>query len=198
MKILVFDTETGGTNSKKHSLLTLGALVGDLDTGEIAESFEVWNKLPSVDDYVIDPGAFKVHEITAQECMEKGISPVGIQTKFMDLFHSNDCTIMGGHNLYFDIRFMAYQVFKIEPEELLNETCYRIQDSMTYIGGLAGLDLVKGGQSLKQTIKLLKIDMSDIKGGYHGALYDAMAAFRVLCKFRKLFNDEEVMKKLIQ
>ena len=37
MRILIGDTETGGLNPKIHSVFSVGALVGDLETGEIID-----------------------------------------------------------------------------------------------------------------------------------------------------------------
>lgn len=197
MRVLVFDTETGGTDSTKHSVLTLGALAGDLDTGEIFEQFEAYNRLPSLADYVIDPGAFEVHGITAQDCFTRGIATQEIQTRFADLYFNHNCVLLGGHNVEFDVRFICDQIYKIRVAEFDNTFTYRKVDSMPFIRLFAGVEDMQKGASLKQTIKALNIDMSDIKSGaYHNALYDAIASFRILRKFRQVLTLPEFIKAI--
>lgn len=197
MRVLVFDTETGGTDSTKHSLLTLGALAGDLDTGQVFEQFEVYHRLPSVSDYVIDPGAFEKHGISAQDCFDRGVSTQEVQTKFADLYFNHNCVLFGGHNTEFDIRFLCDQIYKIRIAEFDNTFTYRKLDSMPPIRLFAGVEDMQQGASLKQTVKALKIDMSDLKSGtYHNALYDTIAAFRVLRKFRKVLTLPQFIKEL--
>ena len=197
MRVLVFDTETGGTDSTKHSLLTLGALAGDLDTGPIFDQFEVYHKLPSLSDYNIDPEAFEKHGISAQVCITKGIVTREIQTRFADLYFNNNCVLFGGHNIEFDVRFACDQLFKIRIAEFDKTFTYRKVDSMPFIRLFAGVEDMQQGASLKQTIKALNIDMSDIKSGtYHNALYDTIAAFRILHKFRKVLTLPEFIKAI--
>jgi DNA polymerase III epsilon subunit-like protein len=197
MRILVLDSETGGTDPSKHSLLTLGALAGDLDTGQVFEQFEVYHRLPSLADYVIDPGAFEKHGISAEDCFDRGITTAEIQTRFADLYFNHNCVLLAGHNAEFDIRFMCEQIFKIKIAEFDQTFTYRKLDSMPLIRLFAGIEDMQQGASLKQTIKALKIDMSDLKSGtYHNALYDTIAAFRILCKFRKVLASPNFVKEI--
>jgi DNA polymerase III alpha subunit (gram-positive type) len=197
MRVLVFDTETGGLDASKHSILTLGALAGDLDTGEVFEQFEAFHKLPSVSDYVISDGAFGVHGITPEECMERGITTQEIQERFADLYMNHNCVLLGGHNVEFDVRMMCHQIYKFSVSEFDSTFTYRKLDSMPIVRLFAGVENMQQGATLKQTVKSLGIDMSDIKGGtYHAALYDVIATFRVLCKFRSVLSDPSVVSAL--
>lgn len=199
MRIIVFDSETTGTNSQKHSLLTLGALAGDLDTGEIFEQFEVYHKMPSLKHYNVTEGAQQVHGITPEICMEKGITTEEIQTRFADLYYNNNCVLLGGHGVNFDVRFLCDQIYKISYDEFTNTFTYRVLDTMPLIRLFAGVEDVKQGASLKQTVKALNIDMSDVKvGSYHAALYDAICTFRILCKFRRVLSDPTIVEKLVK
>lgn len=196
MKVFCFDTETGGLNPKGNSLLTLGCLVGDLDSGEILEQFEVFHKMPSLTDYNVTPEALEVNQIDLDECFAKGKTKEEIQTLFMDLFYKYGCKLFAGHNLEFDIRFVAHQIFGMDAEALEQNTTYRKIDSHGLIRLYSGIDGMKSGASLKQTAKSLGIDMSDIKGGYHAALYDSICCFRILHKFRKVLTLPEVVEKM--
>jgi len=197
MRVLVFDTETGGVDSTKHSLLTLGALAGDLDTGEVFEQFEVFHRLPDEADYNISDGAFGVHGITAEDCMDKGVKTTEIQERFADLYMNHNCVLLAGHNVEFDVRFMCDQIYKFSVAEFDNTFTYRKLDSMPIVRLFAGVENMQQGATLKQTVKSLGIDMSDVKGGgYHAALYDVIATFRVLCKFRQVLSSPEVVTQL--
>jgi DNA polymerase III alpha subunit (gram-positive type) len=194
---MVFDTETGGLDPESDSLLSIGIVVGDLDTGEIIDKFEGYIKLDSIEDYQISPSAFEVHGISAEQCMREGVSKNEMQDKFMDMYHENNCVLLAGHNApVFDVPFVSYGLFGIPPKDLLANLTYRILDSMPIIRIFAGTEGMKQGATLKQTTKSLNIDMSDITGGYHAALYDSIATFRILYKFRTVLTSPEFVERI--
>jgi|APGre2960657404_1045060.scaffolds.fasta_scaffold09380_4 DNA polymerase III alpha subunit (gram-positive type) len=196
MRALVFDTETGGLDSRQYSLLSIGIVAVDLDSGEILEKIEMLHKL-NLEEYKVSKEAMEINKISLDECVEKGYTTQEISDKFMDMYYNHNCSLLAGHNIDFDIRFVARQVFKVEPEALEASTTYRKVDTSAAIRLLNGLDGLKNGASLKQTVSALSIDMSDMKGGkYHTALYDAVATAKILCKFRKVFNDPVFIERL--
>lgn len=197
MRILIFDTETGGLDPKLHSVFSVGALVGDLETGEIISQFEALHKLPSVDDYKFTAKAVEIHGITPSQAFEEGLTTAEIQTKFMDLWHDHGAQIMGGHNCPFDVRMMAYQIYGIEPQQFEANFTYRFIDSLPIMRVFTGNDNVKSGASLTQAVKALAIDMTDVgKNKFHAALFDSIACFRVLHKFRKVMSQQDVIDRL--
>ena len=196
MRALVFDTETGGLDSKAYSLLSIGIVAIDLDTGEVLEKIEMLHKMEP-QGYKISKEAMEVNGISLDDCMTSGYTTQEIAEKFMDMYYNHNCSLIGGHNIDFDIRFISRQIFGIEPEAFEASTTYRKVDTSAVIRLLGGLDGLKGGASLKQTVSTLSIDMSDMKGGkYHTALYDAVATAKILYKFRKVFNDPILVQKL--
>lgn len=191
MKIFVFDTETGGLDSKKNSVLEVGALVGDLDTGEVFETFESKVKLPDRSDYDVTEGAFNVHGITIEECMAEGMTPDMIGDAMIDMFVRHGAQLYGGHNVYFDVRFIARQIFRFEPDEWDSTFTFRKIDTHDIIRLMLGTDNMKSGASLGQIAKSLKIDIKDISGNkYHAALFDTIITFRIMCRFRQAFKSE--------
>lgn len=197
MRVMVFDTETGGLDPKKHSVFSVGALVGDIDTGEIVEMFEALHRLPSVQDYSFTPKAIEIHGITPQQAFDEGLSTEEIQTKFMDLWHNNGAAIIGGHNVPYDVRMMAYGIYKIEPQEFEANFTYRALDTLPVMRLFSGNDNVQAGASLGQAVKLLNIDMTDYgKNKFHAALFDSICAFRIMCKFRKVLSQPDVVERL--
>lgn len=196
MKVLIMDCESGGTDSDKHSVLSVGAVVGDLDTGEIFEKFEALHKLPSLSDYVVTPEAYEIHQISPEEAFGKGISSEEIASKLIDLFITHGVTIIGGHNFEFDVRMISKKIFKISVEQFNANFTYRHLDSLPPIRLMTKED-IKTGSTLKQVTKMLNIDISDLgKTKYHTALFDAICCFRILRKIRTVMTDKDVVVKL--
>jgi DNA polymerase III alpha subunit (gram-positive type) len=194
MKIFVFDTETGGLDAQKHSVLSVGFLVGDLDTGEILDQQEMFVKLDSIEDYVITDGAFGVHGISAEQCMREGVPKTEITGAMMDMFTSHGCQLFGGHNVDpFDVEMVAYQIFDCTPAEWRANFTFRKIDTHSIVRLTAGLENIKSGATLNQTTKVLGIDMSDLGKKYHAALFDSIATFRIMCKYRSIFTDPAVV-----
>ena len=199
MRVLVYDTETGGLDPAKHSVFSVGALVGDLDTGEIIDQFEAYHRLPSVSDYVFGDRAIEIHGITPQDAFTNGVSTEEIQEQFVDLWHNNGAAILGGHNEPFDRRFMSSQIFDISVSEFDGNFTYRALDSLPVMRLFTGHDNVKAGASLTQGIKALSIDMSYLgKNKFHAALFDSHCCFQVLRRFRQVFGSEELAKALMK
>jgi len=199
MRVLVYDTETGGLNVDKHSVFSVGALVGDLDTGEIIDQFEAYHRMPSLDDYVYTPKAIEVHKITPEEAFAKGLPTEEIRDRFSDLWFNNGVAMIGGHNeASYDRPIISKQIFDCSKQEFEATFTYRSLDSLPLIRLFAGHDNVKSGATLTQAIKGLSIDMSYLgKSKFHAALYDSHCAFQVLYRFRKVFSNPEFAEALI-
>lgn len=199
MRIMVFDTESGGLDAKAHSVFSVGALVGDLETGEIISQFEALHKLSSINDYKFTAKAIEIHGITPSQAFADGETTEAIRDKFMDLWHDHEAQIMGGHNCQFDVRMMSYGIYGIEPQQFEANFTYRFIDSLPVVRLFTGNDNVKSGASLTQAAKAFNIDMSDIgKNKFHAALFDSIVCFRVLHKFRKVLSQQDVIDRLIQ
>ncbi len=183
MKALICDTETGGLNADTTSLLSIGWVILDLDTGEELDMQEYYVRLDSVDEYRINPKAIEVHGITAEKCMDEGIPAEDIRDKLLDAYMEHNCGCVGGHNFSHDIPFIEKHL--LEGEAFKSVFDYHILDSFPPLMLLAG-SMFQSGHTVGQAIKAFKIDMSDLRGGFHGALYDAVATARILCRLRKL------------
>ena len=106
MKILWFDTETGGLDRfGKNPILTLAGII-EID-GQIKEEFEF--KMKPFPNQFIETSALKVNGITLEEietfeepriCLSKLNSILG---KYCNKFDKTDKYIPGGHNIQFDI-----------------------------------------------------------------------------------------------
>lgn len=185
---MILDSETGSLNCKTHSLLSVGALVYDFDTDKILETFESYIKLPTLADYKVTDRALEVNKINIADCLSKGLPPEEVRDKLLDMWTNHGCSLIGGHNVHFDIRWLAHHLFDgMEPHELLQSVfSFRVLDSMSVIGLMQGVEGVGKGSSLKKAVKTLKIDTKSYKGKLHEALYDATMTALVLAKFRHL------------
>ena len=178
-------------------MFSVGVLVGELDTGEIIEKFEALHRLPSVQDYKFTAKAVEIHGITPQQAFDEGISTEEIRDKFMDMWQNNGAAIMGGHNVDFDYRMMAYQIYNIEPQEFEANFTYRKLDTLPMMRLFTGHNNVISGATLTQAVKLMNIDMSEFgKNKFHAALFDSICAFKIMCKFRAVLTDSDVIDRL--
>lgn len=198
MRVLIADTETGGLKPREHSCLSVGALAGDLDTGEILETFESYVRLPNLDDYNVTPGSIEVHGITPEQAFRDGIPPEEIAEQFADLHTNYNVMHCGGHNFPFDVEVMSFHIFGFqETEEFRANFGYRMLDSLPVVRLTSGMDEVKSGRTVEQAVKALGIDMSDYgKKNYHAALFDSVCTFRILHRYRQVFTNPEVVTLL--
>lgn len=196
MKVFIYDTETGGLDAEKDSLFSVGALVGDLDTGEIIDMFESYHRLPSVSDYVYSDRAVEIHGITPQEAFDKGETTEEIQGKFMDMWQDHGAAIIGGHNEQFDRRFMA-KFYGITVKEFEANFTYRSLDSLPIVRLCGGSEHVASGATLTQATKFFNLDMSEFgKNKFHAALFDTICSFKLMCKFRSVITQADVAARL--
>ena len=101
-KLLFIDTETGGLDPQKHSLLTIGACV--MVEGYIIDKLEI--KLKQ-DTYNVTSSALNVNKINLLEL------DTDIKNAFNQIimfiqrnFGTKDKIILAGHNINFDIGFL--------------------------------------------------------------------------------------------
>ena len=197
MKVMIVDTETGGIDRDKHSVLSVGVCVGNLDTGEIINTLEALHKKPSLEDYVFTKTALELNELKIEDCFTNGQTSEELRDKIIDLYVGNNCSHLGGHNVHFDVGMLTRDVFQVPLKEFEANFGYRYLDSSPVIRLISGDTEVKSGNTLKQLSKTMKIDMSDFSGSkFHTALFDAVCTFRILHKFRKVFTMLDVVERL--
>ncbi len=185
MKVMVTDTETGGLDPDKYSLLAVGTVVIDLDDGKIHEQWDAFHKLPSLESYRTTPQALQVNKLNITEVFEKGMPSEELCAKLVDTWQNHACVANAGQNWNFDRKFMARRLFRVTDDEF--ERTFSRQGRFNVIDTLSIARLLTGnlpvkGMNLASLVKAFGVDMSDIKGGYHGALYDTIATARLLFK----------------
>jgi DNA polymerase-3 subunit epsilon len=188
MRIMVMDTETGGLDPDKYSLLSVAAVVIDLSSGEELEKWEAFHRLPSRDAYRVTQKALEINGLNLDEVFENGIESKEICNKLVSIFQENNCVGVAGQNYMFDRRFLARRLFRVSEDELdrifSRNGRINILDTMPISRMLTGVITTKNF-SLGNLIKAFNVDMSDVKGKYHTALYDTISTARLLFKQRE-------------
>lgn len=183
MKILFLDTETGGLNFEKHSLLTIGACVWE--NGDIIDEIEL---LISELNYCVNKSSMLINQIDLQELQKKGISEKQALQElemFCEKHFGEERIILGGHNISFDIDFLRvyYKKFKLNFEKRYS---HKKIDTVTilyflYLNGIIQEQYL----SLDKFIKKYNIESNE----RHTALADAKIS-------TKIFNQSlELIKK---
>tara|TARA_R100001163_G_C5057618_1_gene194132 strand:+ start:843 stop:1430 length:588 start_codon:yes stop_codon:yes gene_type:complete len=101
MKYLIIDTETTGLDHESHELLSLGAIV--LIDGVVVESIEVKIRPSNIDS--ADPRALEVNGYSAYR-WRHAIDGLSACTVIKHLFLCHQDSILVGHNVQFDIKFL--------------------------------------------------------------------------------------------
>jgi len=157
MKILFIDTETGGLDAKKHSLLTIAFAVYK-DGAIISESeYKVEHK-----DYIVTPKALEVNGINLIEHdIEATPSTIVVQQIIMYInrnFRRDEKVIIAGHNVEFDNGFMA-QLFENENETWSKLVSHRKIDTCSLVNYLMITEKIDlKSASLEESIKYFKIE----------------------------------------
>jgi len=104
-KVLFIDTETGGLNPQKNSLLSVGLVVWE--NGVIKAKKEIFIRN---ENYVVSPYALKFNNMNLSEVYDLGLSGSKFESVLNEFLNSNFDTskkvIIGGHNINFDVSFL--------------------------------------------------------------------------------------------
>lgn len=187
-KIVVLDVETGGLDPVQHSILSVGAVVGDLDTGIIEGTFHAPVEWPV---YRVTAGALAVNDIDLRTFDGPFVtwSPEEIKERFRnfilgsyynasswDKIGGQEKPRLAGHSIAFDIAFYK----QVDPD-FLEMFKRRTIDTSSIVALDCELGRVPAGVgSLVSACKHYGIEPWQA----HEALGDAKATFQLLCKLR--------------
>lgn len=104
---LFIDTESGGLDPRKHSLLSVGLVVGE--GPKIVNSLEV---LIRHEPYVVSAGGMKVNRIDLVQHDAAALDPemaLGVMNVFLEQHFPHRCKpiTLAGHNVAFDVAFLG-------------------------------------------------------------------------------------------
>jgi DNA polymerase-3 subunit epsilon len=169
-KILFVDTETGGINPDKDSLLSIGLVLWE--DGSIKDSKEIFIKH---EEYFIVDRAKRINRIEIDFLNKYGINELDAISEVMDFckkhFKNNDKVTLAGHNITFDVGFLKKLFYrnKVKFGMLFS---HRYIDTATilkylYIAGKINVNISSSDAAFKHFN--IKVDKR------HSALNDAIA-----------------------
>lgn len=119
MKILIFDTETGGISPEQNDILQLSYQVVDLDTHRVLKEVNHYFPWPE-DEWRVTNGAIVVNGLTKEFLAKQSLSNRydALQEFFDDMY---GCTFLIAHNGDFDKKFINAEAHRqryiIGPDE---------------------------------------------------------------------------------
>jgi DNA polymerase-3 subunit epsilon len=184
--LLFIDTETGGLEPGKHSLLSVGLVVGD--GPRVAHSLEV---LIRHEPYVVSGGGMQVNRIDLAAHTAAALEPemaLGVMNVFLEQHFPHRCKpiLLAGHNVGFDRAFLGAFLeglgHSLEPR-----FGHRIVDTHSMAAALRDA----GKLPLENLGSSALFDHFGIvvpEGKRHTALGDALATFELYWKLVELMK----------
>lgn len=179
-KVLVIDTETGGLDPMKQSILSVGAVV--LQDGEVKDEFYQVLREESV---IADERALQVNGFTVEEIEHDGTEIRDALFQFKAFLRKNGFTtrtVLAGHNVGFDVGFLK-RWFRLSSTEKEFDSLfsYRLIDtaSIAQFLQMAGLMRPMQSSSLDNVSKEFHLSRMSNE---HNALEDAKLTAQLLTK----------------
>lgn len=175
MKILFIDTETGGLNPNKHSLLSVGMAVWE--DGEIVDTFIAYI---ASDEYVVTSEAMGINNIDISLLSVTGwpMPTVALNIKkFIDKNFGKDRIIIGGHNVHFDMDFLKVN----ELDDFNYSHRYINTASILQYLSITGLERTSNGSDLAALENALD-HFNITEHQSHNALDDAINTAKLFTK----------------
>ena len=182
-RLLFIDTETGGLNPEKHSLLSVGMVVWE--NMEIIDSQELL-----INDGILNvtEEALSINKIDLEKHRQSAISPLqAIQEIFQFInkyFPSEEKITLAGHNVHFDISFLRI-FFSGNNRNFSKYFSHRIIDTSSILYYL----YLTGHIKQKAISSDEAFELFDIKAeGRHSALGDAIATAQLFSRLISLIK----------
>jgi DNA polymerase III epsilon subunit-like protein len=179
-KIVVVDTETGGLDPNVESILSIGMVIMDSETGELGERYYSLIDEPNL---VANPRALEVNGLTVEQIKAEGKSPQEV-CRDIDAFlrrHSLKKPTLAGHNIAgFDMGFIR-RLYRVAGVKWLPFD-YHVLDTMSVavllrFNGHLPVEKV----SLDNLCQHFGINIREGgEGAQHNALEDAVATAKLL------------------
>lgn len=180
--LIIIDTETGGLDPLKYSLLSYAGVVWR--DGAIKEQIEVFVKEPEI---VTEEGAMKINKIDLNMINEKGFNPllaVQMFEQFINIAIPEGQIQLAGHNVGFDVNYMK-RLYRLADMPFNPRISHRVIDTSSTIHflSLAGR-IPPEVKNSSDAFKYLGVEISEEKR--HTALGDAIATAQVLNKLLEM------------
>lgn len=184
-RYVFIDTETGGTDPDKHSLLSIGVCIWDIEYGILDyKEFYVEN-----DEYVITKHAQKMNKFNIYEHEIKAMSQIDVINSLLtfceNYFSKNVAFPLIGHNIQFDVNFLK-KLFKNNNRSFNQYFSHRYIDTYSVFKTcvLAGL-IDKNIDSSAEAFSYFDIKVEK----RHSALGDCIATVKLYEKLISLLSN---------
>ena len=181
MKILFIDTETGGLNPDKHSILTIALAV--YDGKNIIELKEIAIQQR---EYVVTAKALEINNINLVEHDKSAISTKDAVNEIIQFIKANfleEKPVIAGHNIEFDYKFID-KLFLSEREYLWKYVSHRKIDTCSLINYLMLTGKIQiESASLDSAIKYFNINTAS----RHTAKDDVIATIDLYKNINRIF-----------
>lgn len=182
-RLLFIDTETGGLDPEKHSLLSVGFVVWDSVLGECySAEYRLKNE-----NCRITKTAQRINKLTDSD-FNDAIVPQALIKKFEGIkevyFADYTAIPLAGHNTQFDVQFIK-KMFKDNRRSFDSIFLHRIVDTYSVLKFLQDGGIITDTiNSSTQAFKFFGITVD----GRHTALGDAKATMRLYEKMLQLLH----------
>lgn len=180
--LIFIDTETGGIDPHKHSLISIGCAAWNHSCG-IVDTLELFIKSTK---YSITEEAKRINKFDEKAHEQKAMSPKDAITRLYSFCnqYSDKLTCLAGHNTQFDVAFI--KKFLRDNHRSYNERfSHRIVDTYSIIRYLCDAQLLDIEiSSSASAFKHFNITVE----GRHTALGDAIATAELYEKLLKLIS----------
>jgi DNA polymerase III epsilon subunit-like protein len=199
-KLVVIDTETGGFDPSKHSILSLGAVIWN--QGGIEEKLSL---LINEGDIVAEDQALRVNGLTVEKVQAEGVSLLSAMGAIENMLLRHDIykkrVTLAGHNVAFDAGFLQ-RLYRLAGQEAKYKTLF--SHRMVCTQTLA-ISLELAGRVKWQSTGLnaltdhfgIAIREGGAKGK-HDSLEDAVATAELLNKLLLFIRDPRQVVPLTQ
>ena len=176
---LFLDTETGGLDLDKHSLLSIGLVVGD--DGTVRDSLEI---LIRHEPYVVSAGGMAVNRIDLVQHDKAALDPPAaldaLEAFCQRHFPEGNPITLVGHNVTFDRNFLAV-FFARHHRPLEPRISHRIIDTHSIAAALRDAGRLPI-ESLSSSALFLHFGIVIPEAKRHTALGDALGTFELYWK----------------
>lgn len=186
-RYVFIDTETGGTDPDKHSLLSIGVCIWDIQYGILDhKEFYVKNN-----EYIVTKHAQEMNKFNLNIHKSKAIPPIDIINTLIDFcrnyFPDNVAIPIIGHNIQFDVNFLK-KLFKDNNRSFNQYFSHRYIDTYSVFKTcvLAGL-IDKNLNSSADAFSYFGIKVKE----RHSALGDCIATVELYEKLLALLSNKE-------
>ena len=188
--LLTIDTETGGLSPNEHSLLEIGAVLGDAEANVIHEEFNV---LVIPDKRATTLFALGLNNLNRLGTNHKAVSEREASVQFvdwiLDIKKKYPDTVLLGHSTKFDVDFIDSMLSRhgyLEWDSIFGHRHRDTRQVALFLMDIGAITPEDGSISLGKLLKYFGIK----HGGAHTAMGDAKGTYELYLTMMMLIRDE--------